>query len=193
MDNEEWRPVVGFEGIYEVSNHGRVRRVARTRLRGNGRPYKIAEAVLAQIAYGHRRLYRGVGLKASGDGPRVNSRVHLVHRLVASAFLPNPDNLPEVNHKDLDKSHNRLGNLEWSTGKANQEHAAKRGRFHGRTNPNARFKLQPEQVDEIMSQLAAKTRRDIIAERFGISQAMVSMIKNGKTWANPAEVFAHVA
>lgn len=193
MDNEEWRPVVGLEGLYEVSSWGRVRRCARERLRGNGHPYKVTQRVLAQVAAGHSRKYRGVGLKASGEGPRVDSRVHLVHRMVAAAFLPNPDNLPEVNHRDLDKWNNFVGNLEWATEQANQAHAAKRGRFHGRTNPNARFKLQPEQVDEILAQLAAKVRQDDIAERFGVSQAMVSMIKHGKTWANPAEVFAHVA
>lgn len=193
MDNEEWRPVVGLEGLYEVSDHGRVKRVARARMRGNGHPYKVAEKLLDQVAMGRDGGYRGVGLKASDEGPRVNSRVHLVHRLVAGAFLDNPDALPAVNHKDMNKANNLVGNLEWVSGKGNQEHAAKRGCFHGRTNPNARYKLQPEQVDEIVAQLAAKVRQDDIAERFGISQSMVSMIKCGRTWANPAEVFAHVA
>lgn len=193
MDNEEWRPVVGLEGLYEVSDHGRVRRCARERLRGNGHPYKVTQRVLAQVAAGHARKYRGVGLKASGEGPRVNSRVHLVHRLVAAAFLPNPDNLPEVNHCDLDKWNNCASNLEWSTGKDNQEHAAKRGRFHGRTNPNARFKLQPAQVDDILARSAAGAKGVDLAEEFGVSPSMIYMINSGRAWADPAEVFAHVA
>lgn len=193
MELETWRPVVGLEGLYEVSDWGRVRRCARERLRGNGSPYKVSQRVLAQVAAGHSRKYRGVGLKASTEGPRVESRIHLVHRLVASAFLPNPDNLPEVNHRDLDKWNNHVGNLEWTSGQNNQEHAAKRGRFHGRTNPNARFKLQPEQVDDILARSAAGAKGVDLAAEFGVSPSLIYMINSGRAWANPAEVFAHVA
>lgn len=193
MEHEVWRPVPGFEGLYEVSSRGRVKRCARVRLRSNGHPYKVSEAILSQVAAGHSRLYRGVGLKASDEGARVESRVHLVHRLVALAFLPNPDGLPEVNHKDLDKTRNAVDNLEWATGCGNQQHAAKRGRFHGRTNPNARFKLQPAQVDEIIARTAAGERGVRLAEEFGVSPSMIYMIRAGRAWANPAEVFANVA
>lgn len=175
----EWRGVVGFEGQYEVSADGRVRRVARELVRANGWPYRVAEHELSQVVMG--RGYRAVAFKVA----RKTNRTRLVHRLVAEAFLPNPDALPHVNHKNLDKTDNRVDNLEWCTEAQNQQHAADRGRFHGRTNPNARFKLQPAQVDEILARLARGEFQDDLAAEFGVSQSMISAIKTGKSWAQP--------
>lgn len=175
----EWRDVIGFEGQYEVSADGRVRRVAREIMRANGWPYRVAERELSQVSLG--RGYRAVAFKVA----RKTNRTRLVHRLVAEAFLPNPDALPHVNHKNLDKTDNRVDNLEWCTEAQNQQHAAARGRFHGRTNPNARFKLQPEQVDAILARLAQGEFQDDLAAEFGVSQSMISMIKTGKSWAKP--------
>jgi len=185
---EQWKPVVGFESQYDVSNRGRVRRRARTVMRSTGASYKVSEKVLSPVTYGHKRLYLGIGFKVA---PKT-SRVFGVDRLVAEAFLPNPEQWPDVNHKNLDKLDNRVENLEWCTKVANQEHAAKRGRFHGRTNPNARYKLQPEQVDAIQAQLAAGASQALLAAEYGVSRTMISMIKTGRTWAQPAEVYAHV-
>lgn len=186
---EQWQPVVGFEGQYDVSDCGRVRRCARVLTRSTGATYSVQQLELAQIAYGHTREYRGVGFKVA---PKTN-RVFLVHRLVAAAFLPNPGGLPEVNHKNLDKTDNRVENLEWCTSAGNQEHATKRGRFHGRTNPNARFKLQPEQVDAILARLAKGEKGNALAAEFGVSPSLIYMIKSGAAWADPAKVYAYVA
>ena len=103
---EEWRPIEGYEGLYEVSNTGRVRSVDR---------YVVD-------SLGHRKFYKGkvlipvksnlgyllVSLCCNGK-----HKMFLVHRLTAQAFLPNPDNLPEVNHLDEDKTNNRVDNLEF--------------------------------------------------------------------------------
>lgn len=92
---EEWRPISGYEGLYEVSNWGRVRSF---KWNSNGR-------ILSPC---NRRGYYYVELCKD----RKEKRYH-VHRLVATAFIPNPNNLPEVNHKDEDKGNNHVTNLEW--------------------------------------------------------------------------------
>ena len=114
---EEWRAVAGYEGLYEVSNLGRVRSLGRTIMRntrwGTVKPYTIKPRVLKhKICQGG---YHQVGL-FDIDGV---SKPFKVHRLVAQYFVSNPDNLNEVNHKDEDKANNRADNLEWVTHIAN--------------------------------------------------------------------------
>ena len=107
--NEEWSPVPGTNGRYEISSHGR----ART----NGqRPGLLT---LTKQASGY--LYVMVQLT---NGKYKNCRVN---RLVAEAFIPNPDNLPQINHKDGCKTNNMATNLEWCTAKANAIHAWQTG------------------------------------------------------------------
>ena len=98
---EEWKSIPGYEGLYEVSNLGRVRSVERCD-RFNR---KIVSKILKpNYVSGYLRV---------GMYKNKTFKYYLIHRLVAQAFLPNPDNLPEVNHKDEDKSNNRVDNLEW--------------------------------------------------------------------------------
>ena len=95
---EEWRDVKVYEGLYQVSNTGKVKSL---NYRRTGKE-KILEGV--DNGYGYLRV------ELCKEG---NREQPLVHVLVATAFLPNPDNLPEVNHKDEDKTNNCVENLEW--------------------------------------------------------------------------------
>ena len=114
---ETWRPVVGYEGDYEVSDHGRVRVVKEGRKR-----VRPVGSILPQFVQSTGR-YKTVHLYKDNKGLTVR-----VHRLVALAFIPNPDNKPQVNHKDSDWSNNHVSNLEWVTASENRKHAYDAGR-----------------------------------------------------------------
>ena len=104
MESEVWKPVVGYEGLYEVSNIGRVRSI---NFHKSGKA-KVMRPSLNTWGYLIVDL-------------RKNNKRHsyAVHRLVALAFIPNPDNLPEINHKNEIKYDNTVDNLEWCTRKYN--------------------------------------------------------------------------
>lgn len=104
VESEVWKPVVGYEGLYEVSNIGRVRSI---NFRNSGKAKVMSPSF---NTWG----YLIVDL-------RKNNKRHsyTVHRLVALAFIPNPDNLPEINHKNEIKYDNTVENLEWCTRKYN--------------------------------------------------------------------------
>lgn len=105
MIDEQWKVIPDTNERYEVSNMGKVRTLRR-------RP---KELTLTKQPKGY--LYAMVQLS---NGKKKNCRVH---RLVAKAFIPNPDNLPEINHKDGNKLNNNVSNLEWSTRSHNVKHS----------------------------------------------------------------------
>lgn len=104
---EEWRDIPGYEGLYQASNLGRVKSLARLRT-GIQAGYKLPERILKQNV--DRIGYKFCGLYKSGKVKTVR-----VHRLVALAFLPNPCDFPVINHKDENKTNNSVSNLEWCT------------------------------------------------------------------------------
>lgn len=112
-ENETWLPIRGFEGKLEVSDLGRVRSVERFVAFGQGRrwvPSTIRK--LSNDRDGYKIIW------ASGKNIKV-------HRAVAEAFIPNPENKPQVNHIDGNKSNNAVSNLEWVTSRENREHATR--------------------------------------------------------------------
>lgn len=116
MNIEYWRPVVGYEGLYEVSNKGRVRSLDRYIKDRNGNyTHFLKGRILSQATI--RKGYKQVQL--SKDGTQTPKRVH---RLVAEAFIPNPLNLPQINHKDCNPSNNSVENLEWCDAKYNSNY-----------------------------------------------------------------------
>lgn len=168
---ENWVPIAGFEGFYEVSSHGRVRGVSTD---GNWRRKRGIHR-----GYGGGKVYPHVLLTANGK--RITRSVH---RLVAEAFIPNPMNLPQINHKDARKGNNRVENLEWVTCKQNQEHAranklqtVQRGAqcWNAKlTDDKVRAMRQRYQTDGI-------TYKELAAE-FGVHKGVVGMIIRREKW-----------
>lgn len=107
MDKEIWKDVVGYEGLYQVSNMGRVRSFKRGKVR-------VLKPNTNKRGYLHVVLSKNNSLKTLR-----------IHRLVAQAFLPNPNNLPQVNHKDEDKTNNIVTNLEYCDAKYNSNYGTR--------------------------------------------------------------------
>ena len=114
--NEVWRPVKGYEGLYEVSDYGRVRSLARVDSSGKRRRGVMLEARPSGSGY------RKVSLSNHGKVMQIN-----LHKLVALHFLPNPNNLPEIDHKNNNRADNRACNLNWVTASENRRYSYTRG------------------------------------------------------------------
>ena len=115
---EVWKDIEGYEGLYQVSSHGQVRSVECDTIRyrnGQPRPYHKRQQLRKQKI--SAKGYMRVGLHRDSV-----EKTYLVHRLVAQAFIPNPGNLPEINHKDQNPANNRADNLEWCTRKYNMNY-----------------------------------------------------------------------
>ena len=121
-NNEIWKDVKGYEGLYQVSNMGRVKSLERTVTRKNGRKQTIRERILKPRT--NQDGYLRVTLYNNGN----KIKQFLVHRLVCEAFHENPENKPCVNHKDENKTNNIASNLEWCTASENSNHGTRTAR-----------------------------------------------------------------
>lgn len=120
---EEWRAVKGYEGYYEVSSLGNIRGIDREVPCKNGTSKCIRGRVMRQSTH-YKNGYKSVMLTSGCKQKRL-----LVHRIVAQAFIPNPKNIPEVNHIDENKANNTPSNLEWCTHEYNNGYGTKRERL----------------------------------------------------------------
>lgn len=171
--NEIWRDIKGYEGLYQVSNFGRVRSLDRIvngnwknpNIKRNGKILKINI-----LPSGYCRVL------LSKDG---KTKLHYVHRLVATAFIPNPNNYPCVNHKDENKQNNCVENLEWCTQKYNnnyrnrQKKIAKKNTNGKMSKPVLQYDLQGNFIKEWPSIME-------IERQLGFDQGYISNCCNGK-------------
>lgn len=109
---EVWKPIEGYESLYEISNFGIVKSIGR-KYRWNNNIYILKKPIFPKLK---RNRTGHLQVVLSKDG---HSKMFLVHRLVAFAFIPNPQNLPIINHIDENPSNNSVDNLEWCTRKYN--------------------------------------------------------------------------
>lgn len=114
MDIEEWKPIEGYEDRYEISNFGRVKSLERKDLNNHLLKERILKPKINRDGYSYLQLCY--------DG---NKKGFFVHRLVAAAFIDNPNGYPVVNHKDENKQNNYVSNLEWCTVLYNNRYGTK--------------------------------------------------------------------
>ena len=137
MEEEVWKDIDEYEGYYQVSTMGRIRSLDRTIESGQGWTVNRKGKILKTHLSGAYRNYPAIRLMK--NGVKIN---HRVHRLVAAAFIPNPENKPEVNHIDGNTENNHVTNLEWCTAKENINHAFENGLYperKGRDCPNTKW------------------------------------------------------
>jgi len=173
---EEWRPIEGYEGFYEVSNLGRVRSLDRVVKGCPGQQKPIKGRLLKPLLRSHGYLY----VCLCKEGKKKN---YFIHRLVAVAFLGQPPEGHVVCHGSKGQQCNKVTNLSWGTYKQNsgpdrvRDGTDKRGEKHGLA------KLNEMQVRVIRRLIESKTMTNReIGEIFGVSKQCIKHIKSGRSW-----------
>lgn len=158
------KPVKGYEGLYEVDIQGNVYSIVQTKSRRKRvlKPYKTHEGYLKV------NLYDSAG----------KCKKFLVHRLVAEAFIDNPEKLPEVNHIDCNHSNNTVDNLEWIDRMSNLIHSYEHGKKRCGENHGC-HKLTWDDVHEIRKKELSQKE---LAKKFGVAQCTISAIQLFKLW-----------
>lgn len=172
MENQEevWKDVPGYNGVYQASNLGNIRSV---------RMIGIKNTNLKRQKIKILRLIENSGYKRINVSVNSNKKWKLVHRMVLSAFVPNPHNLPFVNHKDGVRGNNHIDNLEWCTAKENQRH-----RFDTLGQVGVGRKLKKEDIVYILNNGARGYNGNIaeIAIKLGVAPAVIRNILNERNY-----------
>jgi len=164
--------IKGYEGIYQLSKDGKVLSKAR-------------QGAKTKVLKGARGEYLCVHLTKNGK-----TKKKRIHRLLAEMFIPNPDNKPQVNHKDGNKYNNSLENLEWVTNGENVKHAYDKGLIKPRRGElNGNSKLTEKQVAEIRDIASRSGRyygRKELSLRYGVSECTIKEVVNRRrnNWSN---------
>lgn len=166
---EEWKPISGYEGLYEISSFGRVKSLNRY----HQRTEFIVKLQLSNKGYCRIALYKDA-----------KGKKYQIHRLVANHFIQNPENKPEPNHKKGIKTDNMFKNLEWVTKSENLKHATSTGlkTQFGEKNPIA--KLNKDKILQIRALLKEGKSLTTIGNLYGVKFQTISDIKRGKIWSH---------
>lgn len=160
---EIWKEVRDFEGIYEISSLGRVK-ILRN---GNIKKNWVYKSGYAYIVLTKNKV----------------QKTFLVHRIVAKAFIPNPDKKEQVNHLNCNKSDNRVSNLEWCSRSENAFHAVKNDHWvkqNGSLNHCA--KLTETKVKKILIEIKNGCTGRFLSKKYKVATSVISEIKNNKSW-----------
>lgn len=167
---EVWKDIKGFEGAYMISNTGKVMSIPRQGMKGN-------EPILRKLSLTHdgyvkvRLIYNG------------KDETRRVHRLVAEAFIPNPDNKETVNHIDGNKQNNNVHNLEWIDRSEQMIHAYKNNL---KVPVHTNRKLTDEQVESIRKEYVRNSKEHgtvALGKKYGVNNSTIGMIVRGIHYA----------
>lgn len=170
--DEIWKDIEGFYG-YQVSNTGRVRTIDRFVWNPANQSNSLLRGLIMTIDTKGKR-YGQIGLCINGKYSK-----KLVHRLVAQAFIPNPENLPEVNHKDRNKLNNNSYNLEWVTRLGNAQHLKRTGGYDNM--PRGEKKCNAILTRQAVAHIRQKVLRNIdYCNLYGVKPPTISCLQNDK-------------
>ena len=168
LPNEEWKDVVGFEGLYKVSNLGRIRSIGYGGRRGN-------------IMAVHPDKGGYLKIRLTKDKKDYS---FLVHRLVAMAFIPNLYNYETINHKDFNTQNNCVENLEWCTQKYNNKYSRDAGHYYYSEKARAAAKRNRKIPDEVAKLIFADYQKGMkqadLASKYKVTKAFVCRLVHGR-------------
>lgn len=181
---EIWKPIIGYELLYEVSNFGRIKYPNKSivRRRKNSSE-KTSQYRTEKFSIGHTTKKGYLSIKLQ-NGFSLKSIV--VHRLVAIHFIPNPDNLPQVNHKDGNKKNNNVDNLEWCDNSHNIKHAYAHGLLSRKGEKQNTCKIKESDVLELRDFYLKNPNSllKVYAKKLNISTTSVCRIIKRKSWTH---------
>lgn len=177
---EEWKDIVEYQGSYQISNLGRVKSLARYVKSRWGKYRLLKERILKSSQDKDGYFTIGASFK--------NKPIHLrIHRLVAKAFVPNPSNKPEVNHKDCNKQNNTYSNLEWVDDYEQAQHAWKMGVcLYPKGSKHGNSKLTEQDIPIILERIKSGEMIKDIAKDYNIVATAITRIKKGTRWNHVA-------
>jgi len=188
MEGEIWKPIIGYEGCYEVSNKGRVKSLDRYIQQFDNRGNLIDRFIRGRILSTNRNNGSGYLTVQLRNGVlKENTGNDYIHILVAKHFVKNLENKPTVNHKDGNKKNNSAENLEWATQSEQMKHAYENGlnvppepvKWQGEESPSS--KLKEYQVIEIIKKLHS-CKDSELSKAYGVSRKTISNIRHNVTW-----------
>lgn len=184
---ETWKDVPGYEGLYQVSTLGQVKRletIIKVRFKTKEAERIQPEKILVQ--YTREDHYPTVTLSKENKQWNIS-----VHRLVSLTFLPNPENKKYINHKNGIKTDNRLENLEWCTASENAQHARDTGLKIPTWGEDNNSTLKQTQVVEIFDRLKKGENPKDLGLEYGVHEVTIRDIRDGRSWRNVTGLEGH--
>jgi hypothetical protein len=167
MIKEVWKDISGYEGLYQISNLGNIK------------SFQIYKAGKLLSPHKDKDGYLNIGIRDYNS----HRKFYRIHRLVAEAFIPNPDNLPGINHKDCNTSNNQIDNLEWCTVEYNNQYRFTYGFASHSCERHPQTQLTNQDVKDIyIIILMNRFTEPQIANLFNTTRSVINKIKLKETW-----------